>query len=189
MDFEEFTARHEQIQERLAALLHFTYDWDTKMGSSANKQRIHRDYEWTKLMTHCVWVTTAFRNDRWGPLDRLYTESVTHKEQLKKKLQAFVFDCTLDAKENIHNRRDGMSQAGTATGVRVKKTSKKARVGGKKAGQHVQMTELLGVLRGCLRAGEASEASAAGEAGARCVGVDAFNKCAGIHTTMCRSHS
>jgi len=149
-DLEQFKASHEGIQNKLADLLHFTYDWDTKMGSSVNKQRIQRDFEWTRLCKYCVWVTTSWDDEHFGPLDRLYAKSMTQKEKLEKELQAFVLDCTLDAKENIHNRRDGVSQAGAGAGVRVKGATKKARASVKYDGQTVQMTELLGALRACL---------------------------------------
>jgi hypothetical protein len=152
-DFETFTEKHEEIQEQLAALMQFTYDCDTKMKGEKNKQRIQRDYEWTNLCTICVWVTTAFDPPGLGPLDRLYAESLAHKEKLEKELQAFVLDCAVDAKNAIHDRRDDVGRAeqgGSRGAVRVKGATKKARAGGKAAEKQTQLTDLLGALHACL---------------------------------------
>jgi len=154
-DFETFIAKHAGIQEELAALMQFTYDCDTKLQGEKNKQRIQRDYEWNNLCTICVWVTTAWDAEYWGPLDRLYAESMARKEKLEKELQAFVLDCAVDAQDAIHERRDKMGQAepGGRDGVkpvRVKGAPKKARAGGKDEGQRAQLTDLLGALHACL---------------------------------------
>lgn len=129
-------------------MLHFTYDCDTKMGSSAKKQRIQRDYEWTRLCNYCVWITTAFTYDRLGPLDKLYADSMSQKEDLEQQLHAYVFDCTLDAKKTILNRRDAKIHA--PAGPAVKRTPKKARPGEVDPEQSTQMTDLLGELRACM---------------------------------------
>jgi len=144
-----FTATHEDIQEKLVDLLHFTYDCDTKMGSSANKQRIQRNYEWTRLCTYCVWITTTFTDEELGPVDKLYADSMSRKEELEQQLNAYVFDCALDAQETIHNRRDAQIHA--PAGPAVKRTPKKARPHAVHPEQRTQMTELLGELRACMQ--------------------------------------
>jgi len=110
-----FNATHEDIQEKLADLLHFTYNWDTKMGSSANKQRVQRNCEWTRLCQHCVWVTTLQTKHELGPLDRLYGESVAKKTQLDVDLQAYTLGCMVDAQEEIY--RHGMNSGKGAKGA------------------------------------------------------------------------
>ena len=146
--FETFIATHEDIQEKLVDLLHFTYDCDTKMGSSAMKQRIQRDYEWTRLCNYCVWITTSFTYDRLGPVDRLYADSMTQKEALEQQLHVYIIDCTLNAKKDIQDRRDAKIHA--PAGPAVKKTPKKARRGKVDPEQSTQMTDLLAELRACM---------------------------------------
>jgi hypothetical protein len=148
-DFDMYAETAPEMQEKLVDLLQFTYDGNTKMGSSANKQRIQRDCEWTVLCIHCVWVTTAWDNDKLGPLDTLYADSMSQKEELEQQVREYLFGCTLDAQETIHNRRDAKIHA--PAGPAVKRAPKKAKPGDVDPGQHTQMTELLGELRACMQ--------------------------------------
>jgi hypothetical protein len=135
---ETFNASHIDIQDKLVDLLQYTYNWDTKMGSSANKQRVQRNYEWTCLCSYCVWVTTLYTKDQLGPLDRLYAESVEKKKKLDDELQAYSLGCMVDAKDKILERginsEKGESEAaGVAargSGGGVKKSRTKSRSGG-----------------------------------------------------------
>jgi hypothetical protein len=96
-----FHSSHENVQEKLAELLPFVYDWKTKMTISANKRRIQYDGEWTSSCYHCVCVTTQFTYEKMGDLDTLYAECIAQKEALVQELHAYALEGALDDKHNI----------------------------------------------------------------------------------------
>ncbi len=96
-----------------------------------------------------MWITTTFTDEELGPIDRLYADSMSRKEELEQQLNAYVFDCALDAKKTILDRLDTKIHA--PAGPAVKRTPKKARPGKADPEQSTQMTELLGELRACMQ--------------------------------------
>ncbi len=96
-DLDRFYTSTKEMQEKLTDLLHFVYDWDSKMKTSTNKRRIQGDAEWTILCYYCVWVTTQLYDFGLGALDTLYAECIEHKEVLTRDLQAYVLEGVLDA--------------------------------------------------------------------------------------------
>ena len=152
-DLDRLHASTTEMEEKLAALLRFVYDWKTKMTTSPKKRRIQGDDAWTNLCYQCVWITTSFpQTGNLGALGALYADCIKQKEVLNRDMQAYVLESQLDGKNEIYNRRDDTQVAGAA--AVAKKTANK---GHKKARsdeyvqrpkwRNVQMTALLGDLQ------------------------------------------
>jgi hypothetical protein len=154
-DLDRFRASTTEMEDKLAALLRFVYDWKSKMTSSPNKQRIQGDDAWTNLCYQCVWITTSFRQPgNSGALGALYADCIAQKEVLNRDVQAYVLEGALDDKHETYNRRDekaagAAGAAGAAAGAKTAQTAKKARRGewSRPTWRSVQMTALLGDLQ------------------------------------------